>query len=162
MQLSDSIKYRTLPVPLELQVYRELENEAKNKQIAAPQLASTIVLEYLADKNDVFRKQAEQQRAEIRLMGAVNAIITAIANEDRWDEHVTAQIFDRIKAEHLSDYHDAIQAGNKARVNRQIGSAVKDGLNATVVTKNGKRVHKRPSIKNLPLIQSYTLLTRSK
>jgi hypothetical protein len=159
--MPQKIKRETFAISLESNDFLKLKKLADTRGAAVGHLAKLAVLEYLNKHSAAHSSQSPSSAiAEIDLMANVNSFVEKLSDDESWDEHVTAQVFEHIKQNHLGLYREASGASNGARINRQIGAAVREGLNASVMMKNGHRVHCRPSAKTNPLIQSYTLLTR--
>ena len=147
-------------------VYEGLRLFAEDKELDLPGAVETTVREKVRKYLD--NDGRRQIDAEADLMAFVDDTVRDWREAGSWTQHVTGDVFNKIKSEKLNIYQDAIGDdpflfGNqeKARINRRIGARVKRLLGATVVIEGGGRAKGQPSRTERALVMSYSLLKPS-
>lgn len=148
-----------LVVNLDETTFRCLEALARQCSRTPGRMGALVLRQAIADRSAAV-DSAGQIEAEQALLHWLSSTIEKIRLEDRWGEDVTLTVFHRIAAEQPDLYQAAVASAGTTRVNREIGSMVRKGLNARAKLSNGSPVKVKPRRDQSGLITSYTLLER--
>lgn len=134
-------------------------NQLAAAEGVSPSLKAKQMLEALLAQAEV--TAGSPAVAERELLRRVTQIVSLYRDRDDWDEHVTLNVFQRIRAEMPELYAHAIAGGAKTRINREIGRLVRATLGADIDfdAKDLVRACQLPRGAG-ELIRSYTLLYR--
>lgn len=151
---SGSITLRLLP-----EVLSGLEKRARAESISLADLAERIITQALLQEGST-SGDLERADAELQLIAFVEHVVAAIRSVG-WSEHVTLSVFEKIRREQFDLYRRATIGGHERRINREIGSLVRQRLGAEVQEVNGRRQIAQLGRNSDALIRTYTLLKPS-
>lgn len=154
-----------MPAPIRLMIgltaaaTERLRAQAQSCHLSPQRLAKQILETHFsgAVSSPAARDSATAEAALLHWVGKAAA---DLKRTDCWDEHVTRDIFERIRTEQADLYAAATRDGGHRRVNRAIGMQVREALGATVQLVGSKRLVGRPPNPEEALIRTYTMLFR--